>query len=61
MRFWYKPERLWPRRFNHKGVSRSFIAEDSLFIDIMMNIGIIYYAARETGDRSFAMWRPGMR
>jgi unsaturated chondroitin disaccharide hydrolase len=40
-------------RFNHKGAFiRSFIAEDSLFIDIMMNIGIIYYAARETADRS---------
>jgi unsaturated chondroitin disaccharide hydrolase len=39
-------------RFNHKGqFIRSFIAEDSLFIDIMMNVGIIYYAARETGDR----------
>ena len=40
-------------RFNHKGnFIRSFIAEDSLFIDIMMNVGIIYYAARETGDRT---------
>lgn len=40
-------------RFNHKGhFIRSFISEDSLFIDIMMNIGIIYYAARETGDRT---------
>ena len=25
--------------------------ENSLFIDIMMNVGIIFYAARETGDR----------
>ncbi|HYP04624.1 MAG TPA: glycoside hydrolase family 88 protein [Bryobacteraceae bacterium] len=40
-------------RFNQQGAFlRSFIAEDSIFIDIMMNIGIIYYAARETGDRS---------
>ena len=39
-------------RFNHKGqFMRSFVAEDSLFIDIMMNVGIIFYAARETGDR----------
>ena len=27
------------------------MAENSLFIDIMMNVGIIFYAARETGDR----------
>ena len=30
---------------------RSFLAENSLFIDIMMNVGIIFYAARQTGDR----------
>jgi unsaturated chondroitin disaccharide hydrolase len=30
---------------------RSFVGENSIFIDIMMNVGIIYYAARETGDR----------
>lgn len=28
----------------------SFVSEDSLFIDIMMNVGIIYYAAQQTGD-----------
>ncbi len=39
-------------RFKEKGqYLRSFVAEDSLFIDIMMNVGIIFYAARETGDR----------
>lgn len=39
-------------RFNEKGqFLRSFVAENSLFIDIMMNVGIIFYAARETGDR----------
>src|SRR6202022_1564181 len=39
-------------RFNEKGqYLSSFVGEDSLFIDIMMNVGIIFYAARETGDR----------
>ncbi len=39
-------------RFQEKGqYLRSFVAENSLFIDIMMNVGIIFYAARETGDR----------
>jgi unsaturated chondroitin disaccharide hydrolase len=28
----------------------SFVARNSTFIDIMMNVGIIYYAAQETGD-----------
>ena len=28
----------------------SFVAPESLFIDIMMNVPIIFYAARETGD-----------
>ncbi|MDR3620039.1 MAG: glycoside hydrolase family 88 protein [Paludisphaera borealis] len=38
-------------RFNPKGrYLRSFVAPESLFIDIMMNVPIIYYAARETGD-----------
>lgn len=38
-------------RFREKGAYlRSFVSEDSLFIDIMMNAGIIFYAARETGD-----------
>jgi unsaturated chondroitin disaccharide hydrolase len=31
---------------------RSFHGEDSNFIDIMMNVGIIFYAAIETGDRA---------
>lgn len=40
------------QRFRERGqYLRSFIAENSLFIDIMMNVGLIYYAARETGDR----------
>ena len=38
-------------RFKEKGeYLRSFVSEDSLFIDIMMNVGIILYAALETGD-----------
>jgi unsaturated chondroitin disaccharide hydrolase len=38
-------------RFNQKGkYLRSFVAPDSLFIDIMMNTGIIFYAAQQTGD-----------
>ena len=40
-------------RFNEKGkFLRSFLAEDSLFIDIMMNVGIIFYAAQETQDEN---------
>jgi len=39
-------------RFREKGqYLRSFVGENSLTIDIMMNVGIIFYAARETGDR----------
>jgi unsaturated chondroitin disaccharide hydrolase len=39
-------------RFNEKGrYLRSFVAADSCFIDIMMNVGIIFEAARATGDR----------
>ncbi len=38
-------------RFMDKGqYLRSFVAPESLFIDIMMNVPIIFYAARETGD-----------
>jgi unsaturated chondroitin disaccharide hydrolase len=40
-------------RFNRAGqYLRSFVAPESLFIDIMMNVPIIFYAARETGDRA---------
>jgi unsaturated chondroitin disaccharide hydrolase len=39
-------------RFNRAGqYLRSFVAPESLFIDIMMNVPLIFYAARETGDR----------
>ena len=38
-------------RFKEKGqYLRSFLAEDSLFIDIMMNVGIVFYAAQQTGN-----------
>ena len=38
-------------RFQERGgYLCSFIAETSLFIDIMMNVGIIFYAAQQTGD-----------
>ncbi len=43
-------------RFKEKGqYLRSFLAEDSLFIDIMMNVGIVFYAAQETNDAD--LWR----
>ncbi len=39
-------------RFQETGqYLRSFVGHNSLFIDTMMNVGIIFYAARETGDR----------
>jgi unsaturated chondroitin disaccharide hydrolase len=34
------------------GCLRSFHAADSTFIDIMMNVGLIFYSAIETGDRA---------
>lgn len=38
-------------RFKSKGeYLRSFVSEDSLFIDIMMNVGIIFHAAAHTHD-----------
>jgi unsaturated chondroitin disaccharide hydrolase len=40
-------------RFNPRGqYLRSFVAPESLFIDIMMNVPIIFHAARETSDRA---------
>src|SRR5580658_1072703 len=39
-------------RFKEKGqYLRSFVADNSLFIDVMMNVGLIFFAARETSDR----------
>lgn len=38
-------------RFKEQGqYLRSFVADESLFIDIMMNVGIIFYAAQQMGD-----------
>jgi unsaturated chondroitin disaccharide hydrolase len=42
-------------RFNEQGrFLRSFLAPDSLFIDIMMNVGIILHAAQQTKDPDLA-------
>jgi len=39
-------------RFHPRGAYLcSFVAPESLFIDIMMNVPLIFYAARETGDQ----------
>jgi unsaturated chondroitin disaccharide hydrolase len=39
-------------RFKENGqYLQSSVGEDSIFIDLMMNVGMIFYAARETGDR----------
>ncbi|RLT41382.1 MAG: glycosyl hydrolase [Chloroflexi bacterium] len=38
-------------RFKEKGqYLRSFVADESLFIDIMMNVGIVFYAALQSND-----------
>jgi unsaturated chondroitin disaccharide hydrolase len=43
-------------RFMEKGqYLRSFVAPESLFIDIMMNVPIIFYAARELGSDQAAV------
>lgn len=42
-------------RFKEKGqYLRSFVSDDSLFIDIMMNVPLIFYAAREMHDVALA-------
>jgi unsaturated chondroitin disaccharide hydrolase len=39
------------KRFKARGqYLRSFISDESLFIDIMMNVPVVFYAAKETGD-----------
>jgi unsaturated chondroitin disaccharide hydrolase len=43
-------------RFKEQGqYLRSFVADESLFVDIMMNVGIVFYAALQTGDEN--LWR----
>lgn len=38
--------------FDEKGqYLRSLVEEDAVYIDIMMNVGIIFYAARQTNDK----------
>ena len=40
------------KRFNQKGqYMSSFMGPESVFIDIMANVGIIFYAALQTGDK----------
>ncbi len=52
--------RTLAKRFREKGgYLCSFVGSESVFIDIMMNVGIIFYAARETGDED--LWRIGRR
>ncbi|HET7280589.1 MAG TPA: glycoside hydrolase family 88 protein [Dermatophilaceae bacterium] len=42
-------------RFNERGrYLRSFLAPDSLFVDIMMNVGVVFHAAQRTGDTELA-------
>ena len=44
------------KRYMPKGkYLASFLGPDSLFIDIMMNVGIIFYAAQQTHDE--ALWQ----
>ncbi len=46
-------------RFKEKGrYLRSFVSDESLFIDIMMNVPVIFYAALHTGDQE--LYRVGM-
>ncbi len=47
-------------RFKENGqYLRSFVADESLFIDIMMNVGIIFYAAQQKADED--LWRVAMQ
>jgi unsaturated chondroitin disaccharide hydrolase len=44
--------RTMAERFNEAGqYLRSFVAEDSIFIDLVVNVAIVFYAARETNER----------
>ncbi len=47
-------------RFRERGqYLPSFVASESLFIDIMMNVGIIFYAARQLDDQT--LWENAAR
>jgi len=47
----FQAGRTLAMRFKEKGAYlRSFVADDSLFIDIMMNVPVILYTAVETAD-----------
>jgi unsaturated chondroitin disaccharide hydrolase len=44
--------RTLAEQFNEKAqYLRSLVAEDSVYVDIMMNVGIVFYAARESKDK----------
>ncbi len=48
----FEAGRTLARQYNEHGqYLRSFVSDDSIFIDIMMNVGIIFYTARETNDK----------
>jgi len=48
---WCKPGAPWVCDFARRAhICVHSLSEDSLFIDIMMNVGIIFYAARETSN-----------
>lgn len=48
----FEAGRTLAQHYNEDGqYLRSYIAEESIFIDIMMNVGIIFYTARETNDK----------
>ena len=52
--------RTLARRFQERGgYLCSFVADESLFIDIMMNVGLIFYAAQQTGEAD--LWRKAVR
>ena len=42
-------------RFKKGQYLRSFVADESSFIDIMMNVGIVFYAALQTGDEDLLL------
>jgi len=42
----------WPLRRQKGGYLASFVGPQSLFIDVMMNVGIVLWAANATGDKA---------